>query len=199
MISNGTELRAVAAIRTEHLLLREFTDADVDPLYAIQGDRQHMKFTSWAESREVCERRLRLYAGSRQAYGYAPWTALLADETVVVGWGGLKLDLIAPQWGVEVSYFIHQSYASRGFATELVRASLKHGFDDLVLERIGAFARPQNPASVRVLEKCGFRFLRYEPALERNHYEVRRGEWAVARLRRQPTSRQTPACSPPTK
>ena len=171
----------MSVLRTERLLLRDFTDADVDPLYAIQGDRQHMKFTSWAESREVCERRLRLYAGSRQANGYAPWTALLRDEAVVVGWGGLKVDLIAPEWGVEVSYFIHQSYGGQGFATEIVRASLKHGFEDLNLACIGAFARPQNLASVRVLEKCGFRFLRYEPALERNHYEVRRGESTDAR------------------
>ena len=31
---------------------------------------------------------------------------------------------------------------------------------------------PDNIASIRVLEKCGFAFLRYEPSLGRNHYEI---------------------------
>jgi RimJ/RimL family protein N-acetyltransferase len=55
-----------------------------------------------------------------------------------------------------------------------VRAALAHGFEALGLPAIGAFARPDNAASIRVLEKCGLRFLRWEPALERNYYEVRR-------------------------
>jgi len=167
----------MAVLATDRLLLREFAEADVDPLYAIQGDRQHMKYTSWAESRDVCEKRLRLYANCRQSNGFAPWTVVLRETGQIVGWGGLKLDLIAPEWGIEVSYFIHQSCGGRGYATELVRASLKHGFEDRAQPKIGAFARPQNPASIRVLEKCGFKFLRYEPALERNHYEVLREEW----------------------
>jgi RimJ/RimL family protein N-acetyltransferase len=43
--------------------------------------------------------------------------------------------------------------------------------------RDSAFARPDNQASLRVLAKCGFRFIRYEPTLQRNRYEVGRQEW----------------------
>jgi len=45
---------------------------------------------------------------------------------------------------------------------------------------IGAFAKPENHASIRVLEQCGFKFLRYESALERNHHEVRLEYWSEA-------------------
>jgi RimJ/RimL family protein N-acetyltransferase len=38
---------------------------------------------------------------------------------------------------------------------------------------------PENQASARVLKKCGFKFLRYEPALDRNHYELRTEDWTV--------------------
>jgi RimJ/RimL family protein N-acetyltransferase len=49
-----------------------------------------------------------------------------------------------------------------------------HGFDTHALAAIAAFARPDNAASIRVLEKCGFRLLGWAQALERNRYEVRR-------------------------
>jgi RimJ/RimL family protein N-acetyltransferase len=161
-------------IQTPRLVIREFRDSDVGPLYEIQGNRHHMRFTFWAESPDACGAWLRRYADSRATNGFAPWTVVHRSEDRVIGWGGLNIDPNAPGWGTEVSYFIHPSYGSRGFATEVVEASVRHGFRDIGLDQIGAFARPENTASVRVLEKCGFRFLRYVPTLERNHYEVRR-------------------------
>ena len=37
-----------------------------------------------------------------------------------------------------------------------------------------AFARPDNVASIRAPTKCGFEFVGYEAALERNRYAVER-------------------------
>lgn len=170
----------MAVLRTARLSLREFSESDVDPLYEIQGDRHHMRFTFWAASRAACEAWLRRYESARAVNGFAPWTVVHRAENRVIGWGGLNIDPSDPGWGTEVSYFIHPAYAGRGFATEVVRMSLEHGFEDLGLPAIGAFARPDNRASTRVLEKCGFKQLRYEPSLQRNHYEVRREEWANA-------------------
>ncbi len=36
-----------------------------------------------------------------------------------------------------------------------------------------------NHVSIRVLEKCGFKLFRHEPALDRNRYELRREEWSA--------------------
>ena len=92
-------------------------------------------------------------------------------------WGGLSIDPHAPGWGPEVSYFIHPSYQAQGFATELVTTALDQGFRVFGLPQISAFAKPPNKGSIRILEKCGFKFLRFEPALERNHYELTREDW----------------------
>jgi ribosomal-protein-alanine N-acetyltransferase len=165
---------------TARLILREFQDSYVDSLYEIQGNREHMRYTFWAESRAACERWLRRYEDARRLNGFAPWTIVHRVDGHVIGWGGLNIDPNAPGWGVEVSYFIHPSYEGRGFATEIVRASLRHGFAELALREICAFAKPENHASIRVLEKCGLKFVRYEPALERNHFEVRRDDWRDA-------------------
>jgi [ribosomal protein S5]-alanine N-acetyltransferase len=163
----------VNVVETARLMLRQFTDSDVDAIYEIQGDQQHMQYTFAAASRVDCENWLRRYAESRGVNGFAPWTIVHRADNRIIGWGGLSIDPLAPRWGPEVAYFIHRAYGGQGFATEVVRASLRCGFGHLKLEVIGAFAMPENLASLRVLEKCGFHFLRYEPALERNHYEVR--------------------------
>ena len=161
-------------IATPRLDLRPFRDADVDPLYEIQGDREAMRFTYAAPSREECARRLRAHERLRAEHGFAPWVAVLRAEGRVVGWGGVGIDPFEPGWGAEVSYFLHPAHWGRGLATELVRASLTYGFETLSLPAIGAFARPDNTASIRVLERCGFGLLGYEASLERNHYEIRR-------------------------
>ena len=164
-------------MHTTRLILREFKDSDVDPLYEIQGNRDYMKFTHWVESRTACQTWLRRYEDARSVNGFAPWTMVHRPDARVMGWGGLNIDPNDPGWGPEVSYFIHPAYQGRGFATELVQCSLQHGFKDIGLQQIGAFAMRENHASARVLEKCGFKFLRYEPSLHRNHYELRVADW----------------------
>ncbi len=95
-------------------------------------------------------------------------------ESEIVGWGGLNVDPHDSGWGVEVSYFFAPAWWGRGFATELVRASLAHAFGGIALREVSAFARPESAASIRVLEKAGFAFLRFEPRLERNHYVAKK-------------------------
>jgi [ribosomal protein S5]-alanine N-acetyltransferase len=167
----------VAPRDTDRLILREYVATDVDALYEIQGDRDYMRFTHWSESRDACEAWLQQYVDAAPDVGFAPWTVVHRADRRIIGWGGLNIDPNARDWGPEVSYFIHSDYQGAGFATELVRASLGVGFAELKLPAIGAFTRPDNVGSARVLTKCGFEFVRYEPTLERNHYAVTRAIW----------------------
>ena len=49
-------------IETARLTLRPFRDEDVDPLFAIQGDREAMRYTHAASSRQDCGHWLRTFA-----------------------------------------------------------------------------------------------------------------------------------------
>jgi ribosomal-protein-alanine N-acetyltransferase len=167
----------VLPVETSRLTLRAFQDDDIDPLFAIQGNHEAMRYTHAAASRQDCAHWHRTFAALASTLGFAPWTVVLRAEGCVIGWGGLSIDPFDPGWGIEVSYYFHPAYWGRGFATELVRATLQYGFVVLGLEAIGAFVRPANVASVRVLEKCGFTLRGYEPRLERNRYEIQRSAW----------------------
>lgn len=129
-----------------------------------------MQYTYVAPSFDHCLARLRAYEMGRSTLGFAPWVARVTEESEPIGWGGLSVDPEEPDWGLEVSYAFCPAVWGNGYATELVQFSLAHGFSRLSAREIHAFAKPENTGSIRVLEKCGFNYLKCEPRLERGHY-----------------------------
>ncbi len=57
----------------------------------------------------------------------------------------------------EVSYYLSPDMWKKGIITEALKLVLSFGFEDLKLNRIQACVLPENAASLRVLEKNGFR------------------------------------------
>ena len=58
---------------------------------------------------------------------------------------------------VGLAYAVMSGYWNQGFATEIVEASLRFGFERLGLSEIGSWTWPINLASQRVMENLGFR------------------------------------------
>ena len=58
----------------------------------------------------------------------------------------------------EIGYWLGAKFWGKGYATEAVRALIDHAFTDLDYEALQSSARVTNPASRRVLEKCGFQW-----------------------------------------
>jgi Acetyltransferases, including N-acetylases of ribosomal proteins len=56
----------------------------------------------------------------------------------------------------EVGYFIGEPYWNKGIASQAVRLITRYGFESLGLIRIYTGVFEYNPASMKVLEKCGF-------------------------------------------
>ena len=172
-------------IETKSLVVRAPNDTDVDSLFAIEGNREAMRYTHCSPNREATRQRLLAYAAQYPRDGFAPWTITARADGKIVGWGGLCTDPSAPGWGVEVVYYFDPKCWGRGFATELVAASLEHAFRDLRLPEVGAFTASENHASTRVLEKAGFQFSEFVPKLARNRYRALPGlPPAVSQFRR---------------
>jgi len=60
--------------------------------------------------------------------------------------------------GPEIGYWLGVPFWGCGYATEAAQALVDHGFEDLGCDVLTAGARVNNPASRRVLEKCGFQW-----------------------------------------
>ena len=57
----------------------------------------------------------------------------------------------------EIGYVMRKQARGRGLMTEAIRAITKFGFDALRLAQVIAYTKPDNPASVKVLQKAGYR------------------------------------------
>ena len=102
--------------------------------------------------------RLALQSEHWDRYGFGLW--LLRDRQTgeMVGRGGLQHTLVTGRQEVEVGWAIVPERWGQGLATELARASLRAGFDELGLPEVIAFTLPYNIASRRVMEKTGFAY-----------------------------------------
>jgi RimJ/RimL family protein N-acetyltransferase len=80
---------------------------------------------------------------------------LITREKMVLGAVGIRTNEPEPP---EVGYWLGVPFWGHGYATEAVHAVIDHAFSDLDCEALGAGARVTNPASRRVLEKCGFQW-----------------------------------------
>src|SRR5205823_10738173 len=77
----------------------------------------------------------------------------------VIGFAGLKyLDDVNE---VDLGYRFFKEHWGKGLATEASKPVVAYGFEVLRLHRIVGIADIENKASIRVLEKVGFRFEKF--------------------------------------
>lgn len=75
----------------------------------------------------------------------------------------------------EIGYWLGKDYRGQGFATEMTRAVIRHAFATTERTAIPISHFIDNPASARVIEKCGFK-----PVGRRAMHSLGRGADVVA-------------------
>ncbi|TCO62737.1 GNAT family N-acetyltransferase [Actinocrispum wychmicini] len=160
-------------IRTERLLLRPFTEDDLEPLYAIQGreDVHEYLYTSPRTRDEVRERLAeRVTYTKLAAEGDILLLAVMLGDTLI---GDVHLRWVNEEHKQgEVGYVLHPDHRGKGYAAEATRPLIVVGFETLGLHRIAAHMDGRNTASARVVEKLG---MRHEAHLVENEFV--KGEW----------------------
>lgn len=105
----------------------------------------------------------------RQIDGLGFWAGFLRDEPghPFVGWwilgplhGEDQGDWRTTPGVAELGYRLHRRYWRQGFASEGSRELLRHGFEDLALDRVIAQAMADNAGSRAVMESVGLTFVR---------------------------------------
>ncbi|WP_162910514.1 GNAT family N-acetyltransferase [Hymenobacter oligotrophus] len=142
---------------TERLALRQLTLADLDTLYRLDSDPEVMRYIipprTYEGTREYLEE---LIANYEKFPGLGRWAVIEKSTGAFVGVHVLK-HLEASGY-IEIGYRFFPEFWGRGYATEMTRALLRYGFQDLGLQQIVGVTHPENLASQHVLEKCGLRY-----------------------------------------
>jgi RimJ/RimL family protein N-acetyltransferase len=148
-------------LETERLLLREFVLDDAEDFFRMVSDPDVIRYVGEG-AKTIEEARKGLEERPIQDYrkhGYGRWAAVYKPNGKVIGFAGLKyLDDVKE---VDLGYRFFKEYWGQGIATEASRAIVAYGFDVLRLPRLAAVANIENKASIRVLEKVGFRFEKF--------------------------------------
>ena len=141
-------------IETERLLITDFTPEMAEAVHLGSLDEDTRRFLpdevfETAEiAAEVIADLMDCYAGTEGPFVHP----MLADGQYV---GYVQLVPIEDGW--EIGYHTAKTYAGLGYATEAVRAFLPVMMEKLYLTQVAGICDAQNAASLRVLEKCGFR------------------------------------------
>jgi RimJ/RimL family protein N-acetyltransferase len=140
-------------LQTKRLTLRAPRPEDAPVLAELADDRRIAENTAQIPHPYRLADAERFIA-SVNAKGSANFLIAAADATLIGVCGITTGEGPSPELG----YWLTPSYWGHGFATEAARAVIDYAFADLAHESIQAGARVTNPASRRVLEKCGFQW-----------------------------------------
>jgi RimJ/RimL family protein N-acetyltransferase len=172
--------RGIAILETARLRLRAPCRSDVKAIAKLANDRRIAENTARIpHPYGVADARGFIGSVNKRA-GEACFLVTLDDVPI----GACGID--PRQDGPEIGYWLGVQYWGRGVATEAVRALIDHAFGDLQHETLHAGARVSNPASRRVLEKCGFqwtgvrlwRIRAINSAAPVDRFRLDRGLWA---------------------
>lgn len=152
---------AQTVIDTPRLNLRPVTLNDVEQIYGNwASDDEVTKYLSWDthpspdETRRVVTSWLLMY----EKPTFYLWVITLRENSQVIGtisFFDIKMDLLLG----EIGYCISRSYWNMGIATEALIGVLEYAFDQNTFQAMIATHLFENPASGRVMEKAGMKYL----------------------------------------
>jgi RimJ/RimL family protein N-acetyltransferase len=146
-------------LETPRLILRQFTEDDVENLFDLNSDPEVMRYLTGGEPTprevfrdEIIPFHLEVY---KRLDRLGTWAAESAATGEFLGWFHLRPGPHTDITNVELGYRLRRSTWNMGYATEGSRALISMGFTGLGVQRVFAHTMTVNTASRRVMEKCG--------------------------------------------
>ena len=154
----GAYFSHLPVLETPSLVLRPVRLSDAADIYAYAADPEVARYVLWDAHRSIRDTRsyIRYIRSLYRAGAPSSWAIVLRETGCVIGTIGFMW-ASSENRSAEVGYSLSRRYWNRGFATEALSAVLSSAFHTLNFHRIEAQHDARNPASGRVMEKCGLR------------------------------------------
>lgn len=144
-------------IETERLLLRRITNDDANEVFELRSNPETMKYIPrpLVKNNEDALEHIAMIEEKIATNVGINWGISLKDNSKLLGIIGFYR--IQPEnYRAEIGYMLSPDFHGKGIIPEAVNKLIRYGFDDLKLHSIEAVIDPENFASEKVLEKCGF-------------------------------------------
>jgi RimJ/RimL family protein N-acetyltransferase len=167
-------------LETERLCLRAPRLEDAKRIAALVNDRRIAENTARIPHPYALADAREWIATANEKDGETAFVITAAGE-IIGGCGYHGRDGVP-----EIGYWVGVPFWGNGYATEAARALIDHAFGDRGHPMLVAGARISNPASRRVLEKCGFqwtgvglyRIRAIQSSAPLDRFRLERGIWA---------------------
>ena len=141
-------------LQTNRLIIEHFKDSDIPEWAKIESDTNVRRFVdgkvlSFDEAKKYVEMNIRQY----QKIGYGRYAVRLKENAKLIGMCGF----LKENYGIDFGYRYSKISWSKGFGFETAKVVLNYGFSELGLEKVVGLTAEENPGSIRILEKSGFK------------------------------------------
>lgn len=161
-------------LRTERLILRPFRTDDAEAMFENwASDPVVTKFLTWTPHRSTEETRalLALWEEEAKRPETYHWAITLGGEVI----GDIALvSVVEANERAVTGYCLSRRHWGKGIMTEAYGEVLRYLFEEVGFHRIESSHSAENPASGRVMEKCG---LLYEGTFRKEFRLLSTGEW----------------------
>jgi RimJ/RimL family protein N-acetyltransferase len=167
-------------IVNDQVHLSEFQAADKDALVRHLNDRDIYDRTlriPFPYTDADADEWVALVAKITRQQGQPVHWAIRSPDNSLIGGCGFEGIQVGKSHRAEVGYWLARPFWGRGIMTLVVQRVCQRAFEEFELSKITAHVFAHNPASARVLEKCGF----HEEGFLRQHF-LKDGQFLDARL-----------------
>ena len=149
-------LFSMPTLETPRLILRRITMKDAPAVFEYSRDEEVARHVLWtaqrhiSEAKDYCRYMMRRYKADEPS----SWGIILKETNTLVGTIGF-MSYSEDNNSVEVGYSLARPLWNGGYMTEALSRVIDYAFDAMEINRIEAQHELSNPASGRVMEKCG--------------------------------------------
>lgn len=158
MIAKGVIIMNLPIIETERLILRPLTTDDAEAVFQWTKDERVTKYLSYSTYSSAEQVREWLETVSHV------WGFVRKSDGLLIGSGDIQPDKSPDEtdngfWAF--GYCFRYDCWNKGYCTETTKAMIKYAFENCGARKFIAQHAVDNPASGRVMEKCGLTFSGY--------------------------------------
>lgn len=144
-------------LKTERLLLRQWTEDDFLPFAEMCNDKEVMEFFPKLQTQEESFEMGRKILSLINELGWGLWAIEIPNQHKFIGFVGLHTPTNKMPFSpcVEIGWRLSKHYWGKGYATEAAEEALKYAFNTLNLNEVVSFTTLANDRSKAIMQKIG--------------------------------------------
>lgn len=147
-------------LETDRLILRQYKLTDAEDMFENWvTDEEAARFWEWTPHMDISETKslLKQWIAEYSDNEYYHWVIINKSDQKAVGYIYLNsIDNL--EKSAAIHYFLSRKLWNQGLMTEACKRIIKYAFNEVGFHKIISYHHINNPASGKVMQKCGMQF-----------------------------------------